>query len=247
MLKKLYFLGKDEEKTILLFSVRERKNPRDNNFFDLELFFPGRGLFRNGKSIDELVKDTTEIDYKKCTLNGGPHISIHYHPGQPSIFINKTTTKNEGCKFVGIKDNKLFAPIILKIFGTTKTPQYIPKEKYNNKSIETGINFNSITDTLLMFFIVSKVGVEINKDPEYPANYYEKDFTDFRLTVIYRIFNKPPERPTINLSLITPPGDNICLIGFEWWQICNLLNDLEKPYVTAYFKKHPERNYPRKS
>lgn len=241
---KYYFLGRDNKRIIRLFSVEERECPNNKKFFDLELFFPGRGLFKISNKIEELIKDVIEDDYQKTSLDGGPHISVHYHPEQPSIFINKTTTEEQGCKILGIKDRGLFAPVILKIFGTTKTPVYNSKEKHLNRGVETNINFNSDTDTLVMFFLVSKTGVEFHKDVEYPANYFEKDFKNFRLTVIYRYFNMPPEKPTINMSLVTPPGDSFAVNGIEWWQTCNLLNDLEMSYVTEYFKKHPERNYP---
>lgn len=243
MSNKYYFLGKDDEKVIRLFSVEERKCPNDKNVFDLELFFPGKGLFRASSNLRELIKDVTEEEYKKSDIDSGPHISIHYHPEQPSIFINKTTTIEQGCKIVGIKDSNLFAPVILKLFGTTKTPIYNSKQKHLNKGIETGINFNSDTDTLVMFFLISRKGVEFHKDIEYPANYFEKDFKNFRLTVIYRYFNMPPEKPTINMSLVTPPGDSFTVNGLEWWQVCNLLNDLEMAYVTEYFKKHSDRNF----
>ena len=245
MKKKYYFLGKDEEKIIRLFSVEERTNSKDTNVFDLVLFFPGRGLFRTNSNIGELIKDVVDEDYKKTSdINGGPHITVHYHPGHSSIFINRTTATKQGCKITGIKDGKLFAPVILKLFGTTKSPMYSPKIRHLSKSIETNISFNSNTDTLVMFFLVSKNRVKFNKDPEYPANYIEKDFTNFRLTIIYRFFSMPPETPTINLFLNTPPGDTHTIMGLEWWQTCNLLNDLETAYATEYFKKHPERNKP---
>ncbi len=236
-----YFLGKDQGKMIRIFSVQERKNPENDSYFDLELFFPGKGLFRINKEIGDLIKNIDLNEYSKAPLNEGPHISVHYEPSKTSLFINRTTNIKEGHNVSGIKNGDLFATVILKIFGET-TDKYNAKEKHINKGTDIGVNFNSKSDTLVMFFLISRLGTIFKKDLEYPVNYFEKDFKNFKLTVLYRYFNMPPEKMTINFFLVTQPG--ITVQGLYNWQIYNLLNDLEMSYVTNYFKKYPERNKP---
>ena len=91
----------------------------------------------------------------------------------------------------------------------------------------------------MAFFLVTRKGNEIYKDPEYPANFYEIDFGDFRLIVIYRYFNRPSLNQTINLFIPTPDG--FVMKCLEWWQACNLLNDLQTPHMAEYFKLYPDR------
>lgn len=199
-------------------------------------------MFKTGTSISELIKDVEKDKYVKSNLHEGPHISIHFNPSKQSVFINRTSNIKQDCNILGIKNDKLFAPVILKIFGKIDN-HYFVKPRHINKGENIGINFDSNKDTLTMFFLVSAPDNNFMKNPEYPANFYEKDFKNFKLTVIYRFFNMPAERMTINFFQSSSP--NKPMRGLEWWEVCNLYNDLEMMFVSDYFKKHPERNSPK--
>lgn len=240
MQNKTYFIGNDKTGDIKLFSVIERPNPIDPKYKDLQLQFPNSGLYFNTTDFNKLLNTNDEKDYSKSDK---PHVSIHYNPSQSYLLIKRTVVDRKEfqiCRVKDVRDGLFFAPVLLKIYGDTSRDCFKPKSKNINKSVRLNVNFDSKTDTLVVFFLVTKKGNEMYKDPEYPANFYEIDFGDFRLVVIYRYFNRPPLKQTINYFLQTP--NDFVINGLEWWQVCNLLNDMEMPFVKSYFNLYPEKN-----
>ncbi|MDD5464189.1 MAG: hypothetical protein PHP62_03500 [Candidatus Moranbacteria bacterium] len=226
---KKYFTGKINNKTRILFAIEERKNNEDENFADLLFTFPGDALFMDGFDFKKLINSKRE-DFN---LVKGPHLSVHYHPSKDTIFLKNTSIQNNSCEISGIKDKNLFAPVLLKIVGKNFEKKDL-KNKHLINSENIGIDYKNDNDTLVLFFLVSKSDVKFNIDLEYPANYFNFKFKDFRLTLVYRFFNSPSIEQSINFFITMPPPSFI--EGLEWWQACNLLNDLQNIYNDAYFK-----------
>lgn len=228
-----YFFIKINKAEIPIFSIEERKNPNDNNFNDLIVNFFGERLSKSSGDLRDLLISFEKKDYKKVE---NPHISIHYNPNQSFILIKRTAIKTSYNNVALIKDGNLFAPVILRIFGEA-TKNIKVKDKYLKNSVLLNFNYNPFSDTLIGFFVVSHSSTDFFKDIEFPANFYEYKFLDFKLIFIYRIFNKP----SILQSIVFDPTPidlnkiNKINNGLQWWEICNLMNDLQNVYNDNYF------------
>ena len=233
MKNKVYFSINNQQREIQLFSIIERPNKDDNKFHDLQFNFMNHGLNFSSFDINNKLS-TNQIPLNFKYKN--PHISIHYNPKQEYLFIKKTNIEVNNQQFYKIKnvrDNSLYAPVLLRIWGDTTQNQF-KKINTNNANININFDYNTDLDTLVTFVLVTKKGNQLVKDIEYPANYYEKDFKSFRLVIIYRLFNKRSIRET--LSYFPQILKSKILNGYSWHEICNILNDIELDYYQKYLK-----------
>lgn len=168
-MSKYSYIALSNKQIVRLFTIEERPCPEDHNHYDLEFYFPGKGLFKSDSSLQSLLAPCKVNDYKKVD---GPHISLHYHPNKPTVFIKRTADYNHYCEVDGVKNKNLFAPILIKVFGKTDIDEYIALQKHFNRRKDIPIQYNPDNDTLVGFFLASKKDVEFKKDIEYPANYF---------------------------------------------------------------------------
>ncbi|MCG2701803.1 hypothetical protein L6273_01525 [Candidatus Parcubacteria bacterium] len=131
---KTYYVGGNETGDFELFSVLERPNPDDSKYKDLQLHFPGKGLFFTSQDFREVLKTDDEEKYDKAD---SPHISIHYNPSQSYLLIKKTLVAKkvfQVSRVKDVRDKMLFAPVILKIYGDTSQDYFITPKKHLNSS-----------------------------------------------------------------------------------------------------------------
>ncbi len=229
------FTANTPNNKITLLKIKETKNSQNNNFSDLLLIFPGSRKYSFDTGLKKLMSDS-ELVYED---SANQHTSIHYNPVDDNIVIKKTykdesqQTENifQLHKNSGMKRDKLFVPILFRSYGNTHTDKFKYVEKANYKEVLLDFLYNPDCDTLQIMLVVSLIEKDYFSDIEFPANSISYDFKNFKVTLIYKFFNRPSLPQSINF---TP----MIKTGLDWWEVNNLVTDITLLYSEYYFKKY---------
>jgi len=230
------FTANTPSNKITLFKIKEIKNFQDNSYLDLLFILPGSSKYLFDADLKKLMSVSNELAYKE---SANPHISVHYNPVDDNIFIKKTykdkSQQDENIfqphKNPGMKRDKLFVPIMFRSYGNTHADKFKYIEKHDYNEVPLDFSYDPNQDTLQIMFIVSLIEKDYFSDIEFPANSISYNFKNFKVTLIYKLFNRPSLIQSINF---TP----MLKTGLDWWEINNLITNTTLLYSEYYFKIH---------
>lgn len=227
------FTANTPNNKITLLKIKETKNSQNNNFSDLLLIFPGSSKYSFNTDLKKLMSDS-ELIYED---SANQHTSIHYNPVDDNIVIKKTyKDKSQQTEDIfqlyknpGMKRDKLFIPIVFRSYGNTLADKFEYTKKRDYTEVPLDFSYNPEQDTLQIMIITSLIEKDYFSNIEFPANSFSYDFKNFKVTLIYKFFNKPSLPQSINF---TP----ILSTGLDWWEINNLVTSATLLYSEHYFK-----------